>query len=491
MSVLLNTIDPKNEAISVASITSPEGKAAYNKYFKDCDLHDQASTLHRASATNIYKCKDGRFFHIHGSLNPEPTQDSLGLPHNKDAASPEASWEPYQEKVAQVDSEEMQRLASDQYKQAGTICWTTEEFKNSAHGKANAHIGLYEIHDIENVEQPPCWWPDVPETSAKRPLAGLKVVDLTRIIAAPAITRGLAELGASVMRVTAEHITDMSTLHLDLNWGKWNSHLDFRKPEDQEKLRALVREADVVVQGYRPGVLDKYGFSLDGLLELTKGRQRGLIVVRENCYGWNGPWSYRSGWQQISDANCGVSMEFGRAMGNNEPVTPVFPNSDFCTGTAGVVAVLNAIIRRGTQGGSYKVDVSLSLKSLQTPHLPLQLALNYYSQWLVNSVGVYPQDVWDEVWSRNGRQVFRHCQNMGYTLPRFLQMLQKNSASILFNPDFFELRYSGAIGKDVRCIKPIVSYPDGEVELKYNIGTRGNGVDQPRWPEDLTTEIVV
>jgi hypothetical protein len=80
---------------------------------------------------------------------------------------------------------------------------------------------------------------------------------------------------------------------------------------------------------------------------------------------------------------------------------------------------------------------------------------------------------------------------MGYTLSRFLQMLQKNSASTLFNPDFFELRHSGAIGKDVQCIKPIVRYPDGKVELGYNIGTRGNGVDQPRWPNDLMTEVVV
>ena len=58
------------------------------------------------------------------------------------------------------------------------------------------------------------------------------------------------------------------------------------------------------------------------------------------------------------DACCGVSMEFGRAMGNDEPVTPVFPNSDFCTGTSGVAAVLNAILRRGAEGGSYQVDVS-------------------------------------------------------------------------------------------------------------------------------------
>lgn len=358
MSILLYTIDPEGEAISFASAMTPKGKAAYAKCFKNCDLHDTSSSPYRTSGTNIYRCKDGRYFHLHGSMNPEPTQQSVGLPPYMDVASVEYSWKPYEEKVAQIDSEEMQRLASDVYKQAGTICWTTEEYKNSEHGKANAHVGLYEIHPVENDKQQPCWWPEIPETSAQRPLAGLKVVDLTRVIAAPAVTRGLAELGASVMRITASHITDMSGLHCDLSWGKWNAHLDFRKEEDREKLRELVRDADVVVQGYRPGVLDKYGFSLDGLLELTKDRERGLIVVRENCYGWYGPWSYRSGWQQISDANCGVSMEFGRAMGNDEPVTPVFPNSDFCTGTAGVVAVLNAILRRGAEGGSYKVDVS-------------------------------------------------------------------------------------------------------------------------------------
>jgi hypothetical protein len=352
MSVLLNTIDPDGEAVGYPK------RLGYEKYFKDTDLHKHTSSFHRASATNIYRCKDGRYFHLHGSMNPEPTQDSLGLPHELDADSMEQSWKPYMDAVGELDSAEMQRLASDVHKQAGTICWTTEEFKNSEHGKKNAHIALYDIHAVKNEKQPPCWWPDSTQTSAQRPLAGLKVVDLTRVIAAPALTRGLAELGASVMRVTAEHVTDMSALHVDLNWGKWNSHLDFREAADREKLRALVRDADVVVQGYRPGVLDKYGFSPEGLLEITKDRKRGLIVVRENCYGWNGPWSYRSGWQQISDACCGVSMEFGRAMGNDEPVTPVFPNSDFCTGTSGVIAVLNAILRRGAEGGNFQVDVS-------------------------------------------------------------------------------------------------------------------------------------
>ncbi|KAF2273427.1 alpha-methylacyl-CoA racemase [Westerdykella ornata] len=477
MSCLLYTIDPGNQNITPASMADAEARAQFERYFKNCDLHGAASSPYRTSATNIYKTKDGRFFHLHGSMNPEPTQASVGLPpYNREITTPEESWKPYMEKVGQIDSQEMQRLASDEYKQAGTICWTIDEFKDSEHGKANAHVGLYEIFPVENSrsKQPPCWWPESPETSPRRPLAGLKVVDLTRVIAAPAVTRGLAELGASVMRITAPHITDMSALHVDFNWGKWNAHLDFREEEDREKLRALVREADVVVQGYRPGVLDKYGFSVDGLLELTKDRERGLIVVRENCYGWNGPWSYRSGWQQISDACVGVSMEFGRAMGNDEPVTPVFPNSDYSTGVAGVIAILDAILRRGAEGGSYKVDI----------------ALNYYSQWLVDSVGTYPQDVWEDVWNCNGRQVFRHYHNMHYTLPRFLAMLKQNAGDVVFKPAFFEKRYSGAIGKDILCPKPVIRFPQGPVELRYNVGTRSNGVDQAKWPENLMTEVV-
>ncbi|KAF2728184.1 CoA-transferase family III [Polyplosphaeria fusca] len=476
MSIITYTLDPSGLAINAGLGASSSARSAYETYFTNADLHHMAGDAYRAGATNIYRCADGRYFHLHGSMNCEPTQDSVGVPHfaSSAPASAEEVWGVYAEKLARIGSAEMQRRASEEFGQAGTVCWTREEYRCSEHGRANAHVGLWETHAVPNATQAPCWWPAVPETSPRRPLAGLKVVDLTRVIAAPAVTRGLAELGASVMRVTAAHITDMSTLHVDLNWGKWNAHLDFRQEADRERLRELVREADVVVQGYRPGVLDKYGFSVDGLLELTRDRERGLVVVRENCYGWHGPWAYRSGWQQISDANTGVSMEFGRAMGNDEPVTPVFPNSDFCTGVAGVVGVLDALMRRAEEGGSWKVDI----------------ALNYYSQWLVNSVGTYPQAVWDDVWSRNGRQVFRHYHNMPYTLPRFVQMLKQNSGPVIFNPAFFEDRHSAAIGTDVRTPKPIINFPEGPVQLKYNVGTRGNGVDQAKWPENLMTEAV-
>lgn len=78
--------------------------------------------------------------------------------------------------------------------------------------------------------------------------------------------------------------------------------MDLRNAEDRDKLKALIMDADVVVNGYRPHVLDKWGFGEEGVLKMCEDRDRGIVYVKENCYGWHGPWSGRSGWQQISDA---------------------------------------------------------------------------------------------------------------------------------------------------------------------------------------------
>lgn len=126
-----------------------------------------------------------------------------------------------------------------------------------------------------------------------------------------------------------------------------------------------------------------------------------------------------------------------------------------------------------------------------------QIALNYYSQWLVNSVGTYPKAVWEDVWARNGKQVFRHYHHMLYTLPRYLAMLQQNSSDVLFKPEFFEDRPCGYMGHAIRVPKPIAQYEvvqgvpeEQKVKPGFNVGTRTNGVDQPRWPADLMMEIV-
>ncbi|KAI0908459.1 CoA-transferase family III domain-containing protein [Ustulina deusta] len=445
-------------------------------HFPDRELHRAAEGLHRSLTTNIYKTKDGKCYHVHGSMNPDKSLTALGLPLSGKADDTyDSVVETFQAQISQLDAAEIDELMNEQYKQAGTIAWTTEEYFASEHGQASGRVGLYELS--KTGSQSASWWPTNGSypPSPKRPLAGLKVVDLCRVIAGPAITRSLAEMGASVMRITSPLITDLSALHQDLNWGKWNASLHLKDEANKEKLRALIREADVVVDGYRPGVMERLGFGREAIFELVKDRERGIIHVRENCYGWHGPWSHRSGWQQISDACCGVSRAYAKAMGNGETeaVTPVFPNSDYCTGVAGSTGVLEALIKRAQDGGSYGVDVSL----------------NYYSQWLVRSCGTYSDEVWQELWQRHGSPVFHHYHSMLHMLPAMMKLLTQHDSETLFDPSFFQRMESKNLAVTFIRPKPVAQFASG-VELRYHVGTRGNGVDQPVWPKDLTVEVV-
>ncbi|PPQ67239.1 hypothetical protein CVT24_011558 [Panaeolus cyanescens] len=499
--VLLSSIDPNGE-----NVTIHDQPNLYKYIATEQKSGVLSGTKYQTACTNIYRTKEGRFFYLHGNLNPAITQSALGLPTDSCAElSMEEAKSMYADKVSQLTSDELEYLMNDQNRQCGTTCLSPVEYQNSVHGRANAHVGLHEIHHIPNENQRPTWWNDKGTHSLAdgplRPLKGLKVVELSRIIAGPTVSRELAELGASVMRITSPNVPDTNDLIIDLGWGKWNAHLDLRKPEDRETLKELIMEADVVVDGYRPGVLAKYGFGKEDVLEMTRGRERGIIIARVNCYGWNGPFIGRGGWVQISDANCGMSHEYGKALGVDGPVGPVFPSADYSTGVAGATGVLQAIIQRGAKGGSYVVDV----------------ALNYYCQWMINSCSTYPPEIWRSLRASYPTLNFEPSDSMMFKMATFtLRLMQQQSDSDwdhipdqdsdhdgqsmgisalrggkrIFNPEFFEVRENKAIGKEVKRVKPILKFVDGGVELGYNVGFRGNGVDKARWPEDLMVEVV-
>lgn len=120
----------------------------------------------------------------------------------------------------------------------------------------------------------------------------------------------------------------------------------------------------------------------------------------------------------------------------------------------------------------------------------IQVALNYYSQWLIRSCGTYPQEVFEEVWKRHNSPVFQHYHAMQHTWPTMAGLLCKHDAQTLFQPAFFDQRVSKALDTTFIQMKTVAQFPNKEVELSYNVGTRGNGVDQPVWPSDLSVEIV-
>lgn len=309
---MLWSIDPEGRNVTFGDTrTDPSAKELYHSLFKDYDVHRSLDGPYRCCTSSMYKTKDGKFYHIHGSMNPDRILDMLNLPREPPTEDTFEKLVPiFAEKVGQLNSDELDKLSNDVWKQAGSICYPPEEYKATEHGKANAHVGLWETWKA-NEHQAPSWWTDNGKkpSDPSRPLAGLKVLDATRIIAAPIVSRGLAELGASVLRITSPTIPDATLYHPELNWGKWNASLDFKKEEDRKKMKELIMECDVFISSYRPKALAKYGFDADDVLEMCKGREKGIIVVRMNSYGWNGPLQDRSGWQQISDAvSCNKPM---------------------------------------------------------------------------------------------------------------------------------------------------------------------------------------
>ena len=240
-----------------------------------------------------------------GSFNPTPTLNALGLPPDGQIDDTfEDVIERIQNKTSQFNAGALNQLMNERFRQSGTTVLSSSEYFASDHGHQSSKAGLYEIFRDLNSTQPPSWWPDHGSfpSSPRCPLMGLKVVDLTRVIAGPTNTRALAEMGASVMRVTSPHVPGFTRAYHDLSWGKWNAFLHLKDDVDKENHRMLILEADVVVDGYHPGIMDRLGFGRDAIFELVKGRDRGIIHLRENCYGWHGPWCHWSGWQGISNA---------------------------------------------------------------------------------------------------------------------------------------------------------------------------------------------
>jgi hypothetical protein len=164
-------------------------------------------------------------------------------------------------------------------------------------------------------------WPQpAGESTDYKPLAGVKVIDFSRVIAAPAVSKILAVLGADVIRISHSENPDYAATMVDLQTGKRDANLNVKSSEGKQAFIELVKDADVLIDGFRPGAFERLGFTSESLRKINPS----LIYVRENCYGFKGPLSYRSGWQQVSDCLVGMSYLQGKFLGLDEAVLPLF-----------------------------------------------------------------------------------------------------------------------------------------------------------------------
>lgn len=141
--------------------------------------------------------------------------------------------------------------------------------------------------------------------AASSPAAGVRVLDLTRVIAGPVATRFLAALGAEVLRIDPPHRPDLPPGAVaDSLLGKRSATLDLRSAKGFARLHRLLSRADVVVCGYRPGALRRYGLDADDLAE----RDPGLVVALLSAWGHHGPWAQRRGFDSVVQAPTGIAV---------------------------------------------------------------------------------------------------------------------------------------------------------------------------------------
>ncbi|MFT8675458.1 MAG: CoA transferase [Acetobacter sp.] len=187
------------------------------------------------------------------------------------------------------------------------------------------------------------------------PLSGVRVLDLTRILAGPTCGLSLTEFGADDLMVTAPHLPQVPEFVRDTSHGKRSCFLDFTTHNGAARLAELVSEADIVIDGYRPGRLGAHGFGWDDLMRIRPG----LIHVSVNCFGSGGPFGDRAGWDQVAQAVTGMCHTQGLATGGGQPqLTPVYM-CDYAAGRLGSFGAMLALARRAREGGSYRVQVSL------------------------------------------------------------------------------------------------------------------------------------
>ncbi|MQQ09228.1 acyl-CoA transferase [Epibacterium sp. SM1979] len=298
----------------------------------------------------VYKTQDG-WIRLH-----------TNLPHHRSAALATLTCAPTRSAVSAT----LRRLSADAVERdihaAGGVAAalrSPESWANHPQGQALAQEPsiswqrprVVKARSLENATE-------------QRPLKGLRVLDLTRVLAGPIATRALAGLGAEVLRIDPPGWDEPGVIP-DIALGKSMATLDLKTPQGRARLSDLLAEADVLVHGYRPGALAALGFGPDALDALAPNR----VEVTLNAYGWTGPWALRRGFDSLVQMSCGINHR-GRAWANKtEPHPLPFQALDHATGYLMAAAVLSALTQAQTHAPIGTAHLSLARTALELTQL--------------------------------------------------------------------------------------------------------------------------
>lgn len=219
--------------------------------------------------------------------------------------------------------------------------------------RAIATLPLVEIARIGDA-------PPRPLPAGDRPLSGVRVLDLTRIIAGPVAGRTLAAHGADVLLITSPRLPSIPPLVMDTGRGKLSAHLDLDLAEDRRGLSALLADVDVLLQSYRPGALESRGFGA----EACAGIRPGLVYASLSAYSRAGPWAGRRGFDSLVQTASGFNHAEAEAAGSDKPKPLPAQALDHASGYLLAFGVMAALRRRAVEGGNWHVRVSLARTGL-------------------------------------------------------------------------------------------------------------------------------
>ncbi|KAJ9424520.1 hypothetical protein FOXG_15311 [Fusarium oxysporum f. sp. lycopersici 4287] len=439
--------------VNVDGVTGPEVIKLPTVPQWDRDRASNSPLVYRTTA--IYETADeGVWFQLHGSLDSWKMLALIGISKNLDTEirTNDAAYELIQERVRTYRAREIEQLMVEKGL-SGSIVYSPEEWRQTEMGKSLSR------HPLVNYKQqaqcaalPPVSFPVLKD---KRPLAGIKVVELTRIIAGAAAGAALASLGAEVIRVNSSKLKDYTPAQpSSLMAGKTTIDLDLEDPTDHKRLMQLFEQADVILQGYRLGSLARRGFGLEAALELANKRGKGVIYVDENCYGPDGYYAERPGWQQVADAAAGSSYVMGQSFGcpKGQGVLPSLPISDMSTGILTALTIMCGIRDRAKFGGSYHGHASLTAYNMAT---------------LDPEVRLYQREVVQKI---NDKYQFPTWSSDVHVAPLYYSILDawgKNSD--LIKDEKYYVHFSDSVfGFDLRVLGPVVQYDKEENSPKWN-----------------------
>jgi crotonobetainyl-CoA:carnitine CoA-transferase CaiB-like acyl-CoA transferase len=334
----------------------------------------------RNPVMGMYPAKNGRWSYIHANFpnHRAAALSVLGCAEDRNEVK---------KAVAKWDALELEE-AIIAAKGAGGMVRSMAEWAVHPQGIAIASLPVMEIVKIGDapVEKLP---------DGDRPLSGVRVLDLTRVLAGPTCARTLAEHGADVLKITGAHLPNIGYQEFDTGHGKLSAHLDLREQKDVETLKGLVRETDVFSQGYRPGTLGGRGLSPEELSKLRPG----LVYVSLCAFSHVGPWASRRGFDTVVQNVSGITARQGEVFPGAEPGPQFYPVSaiDYLTGYLMAFGALVALARRAREGGSWLVRCSLAqagrwlvgrgeVPEAQLKNIPAEFTPAEIEKWTIETV---------------------------------------------------------------------------------------------------------